>query len=315
MKKLTILIFTIIFIIQQGVASEAGVNSKLNESNAPDNIVESSLENRDVKVFNDGKYFGLKDENGSILIKPEYTKLIMVGKTGWIIQKRGKFGLINSNGDILIEPKFRHVDRLLGRFVKIGNENDFGIYNEFGEEILPPVYSSVDLLYGKMFLTYKNFKYGVSDFDGNILIANVCDDIYMPSKNVMKLKYLGQWYEINDVSSEKLVLTIEKEFLKEENNNLNVSDIVVDTGAISGYSVVTFSDYIIKVVSSISPAHEAAIDDLLLSHGVDTVDLIMKFSWLPKYPVTFLKKYYSHLKNPSNGPLADVRSGLKRRIR
>ena len=129
MTKLTILIFTIICIIQQGVASEAGVNSKLNESNAPDNIVESSLENRDVKVFNDGKYFGLKDENGSILIKPEYTKLIMVGKTGWIIQKRGKFGLINSNGDILIEPKFRHVDRLLGRFVKIGNENDFGIYN------------------------------------------------------------------------------------------------------------------------------------------------------------------------------------------
>ena len=87
------------------------------------------------------------------------------------------------------------------------------------------------------------------------------------------------------------------------------------TGALSGYSILTFSDYVIKVVSSISPAHEETIDDLLLSHGVDTVDLIMKFSWIPKYPVTFAKKYYTHLRNPLNGPLAEIRSGLKRQMR
>ena len=316
MKKVIIFSFIILGMCQQcfGAAEDVNLEIKEDTPGVQSTVVETSLENRDVEVFNDGKYFGIKDKEGNILVKPEYSKLVMVGKTGWIIQKRGKFGLINTKGEPLIEPKFRHVDRLLGRYVKIGNDSDFGIYNEFGEEILPPEYNSIDLLYGKMFLTYKNFRYGVSDFNGNVLIDNVCDDIYMPSKDIMKIKYLGEWYEIEDVSAEKLALPETINNMK-KNSELKVSDIVADTGAISGYSLLTFSDYVIKVVSSISPAHEETIDDLLLSHGVDTVDLIMKFSWIPKYPVTFAKKYYTHLRNPLNGPLAEIRSGLKRQIR
>ena len=314
MKKFIIFSFIIFGMCQQCFAAAEDVNLEINESNTPTNIIETSLENRDVEVFSNDKYFGLKDKDGNILVAPEYSKLVMVGKTGWIIQKHGKFGLMNSKGEYILEPKYRHVDRLLGRYVKIGNDSDFGIYNEFGDEILPPEYNSIDLLYGKMFLTYKNFRYGVSDFNGNVLIDNVCDDIYMPSKNVMKIKYLGEWYEIEDVSAEKLALPDTINNMK-KNSTLKVSDIVADTGAISGYSLLTFSDYVIKIVSSISPAHEEAIDDLLFSHGVDTVDMIMKFSWVPKYPVTFAKKYYTHLRNPLNGPLAEIRSGLKRQIR
>jgi hypothetical protein len=92
-----------------------------------------------------------------------------------------------------------------------------------------------------------------------------------------------------------------------------VTDIVADTRVISGYSLLTFSDYTIKVFSSISPAHEETIDDLILSHGVDTVDILKRFSWVPKYPVTFVKKYYVHIRNPFNGPLSDIRYGLKNR--
>lgn len=314
MKKVILFAFVILFGCCQCFAAAEDVNLEIKESNTPTNIVETSLENRDVEVFQDGKYFGLKDKDGNILVAPEYSKLVMVGKTGWIIQKRGKFGLMNSKGEYILEPRFRHVDRLLGRYVKIGNDSDFGIYNEFGDEILPPEYNSIDLLYGRMFLTYKNFRYGVSDFNGNILIDNVCDDIYMPSKDVMKIKYLGEWYEIENVTAEKLALPETISSMK-KNTTLKVSDIVADTGTISGYSLLTFSDYMIKVVSSISPAHEEAIDDLLLSHGVDTVDLIKKFTWIPKYPVTFAKKYYTHLRNPLNGPLAEIRSGLKRQMR
>lgn len=316
MKKIILATYIILCICQQCYADTTNVNMEIKDDvpGVQSTIVETSFENRDIEVFNDGKYFGLKDKDGNVIVEPKYVKLVMVGKTGWIVQRHGKFGLMNSKGEYLIEPKFRHVDRLLGRYIKIGNDSDFGIYNEFGDEILPPEYNSIDLLYGKMFLTYKNFKYGVSDFNGNTLIANVCDDIYMPSKNVMKIKYLGEWYEIEDVTAEKLALPETIGNMK-KNSTLKVSDIVADTGAISGYSILTFSDYVIKVISSISPAHEEAIDDLLFSHGVDTVDMIMKFSWVPKYPVTFAKKYYTHLRNPLNGPLAEIRSGLKRQIR
>jgi hypothetical protein len=93
-----------------------------------------------------------------------------------------------------------------------------------------------------------------------------------------------------------------------------MKDFFVETGAISGYSVLTFSDYLIKIISSISPAHEETIDELILSHGVDTVGILKKFSWIPKYPVTFSKNYYEHLANPFNGPLSDTRNKLKNKV-
>lgn len=316
MKKLSIILLSIL-LIQTGAIAETISSSidefpTLNSSNDPIFVTEEQTPQK-VKVFCENNRFGLKDENDNIIVPAEYQKMIMVGKNGWIIQKKNKFGLMNSNGDILLETKYRHVDRVLGRFVKIGNDNDFGIYDEYGKEIIPPNYNSIDLLYGRMFLTYKNFRYGVSDFNGNVLIPNICDDIYMPTKDLMKVKYLGSWYEINDVSAEKLAMP---ETITEFNkvSTSKVTDIVADTGAISGYSLLTFSDYLIKVFSSVSPAHEEAIDDLILSHGVDTIDILKKFTWVPKYPVTFAKKYYVHVRNPFNGPLSDIRYGIRKRL-
>lgn len=268
---------------------------------------------KNVKVFSENNRFGLKDDAGNIVVPAEYQKMIMVGDSSWLIQKKNKFGLMDSSGKYLLEPKYRHADRLLGRFVKLGNDSDFGIYNSHGKEIIPPEYNSIDLLYGKMFLTYKNFRYGVTDFAGNILIPNICDDIYMPEKNVMKIKYLGSWYELENVSAETLAMPEEKITLKKTDVS-KVTDIVSDTGIISSYSLLTFSDYFIKAFSSISPAHEEAIDDLVLSHGVDTIDILRKFTWVPKYPVTFAKKYYAHIKNPFNGPLSDIRYGIKSKL-
>ncbi len=266
---------------------------------------------RTAVVFAEKDRFGLKDKNGNIIVPAEYQKIIMAGRNGWIVQKRNKFGLMDSNGNYLIEPKYRYADRILGRYIKLGNDRDFGIYNEFGESIIPPEYSSIDLLYGKMFLTYKHYRYGVSDFNGNILIPNICDDIFMPEKDTMNIKYLGEWYKIENVNAEKLTMPI---INTASNKEYSLKEIFADTGAISGYSVLTFSDYLIKVLSSISPAHEETIDELILSHGVDTVGILKKFSWIPKYPVTFSKNYYEHLVNPFNGPLSDTRNKLKKKV-
>lgn len=266
---------------------------------------------RDVSVFCEHDLFGLKDKDGNIVAPAEYQKIIMTGRSGWIIQKKDKYGLMNSKGEYLIPPKYRYGDRIFGRFTKLGSDNDFGIYNEYGEAILPPEYTSIELLYGQMFLTYKNFRYGVADFKGNILIPNICDDIYMPTKDTMKIKYMGEWYILNDITPDAVAMPEVNSGVATGVSNLNLKNIVADTGNISGYSVLTFSDYFIKIFSSISPAHEETIDDLILSHGVDTVGILKKFSWIPKYPVTFTKKYYAHLRNPFNGPLSDTRNRLK----
>ena len=263
----------------------------------------------------DNKTFGLKNVNNTVIVEPVYKKMIKLGDSAFIIMnKKNKYGLMDSSGSILIEPKYRHVDRVLGKYAKLGNTSDYGLYDETGKAIIPPEYDSLDLLFGGMILTYKNYHYGVSDFSGKVLLDNLFEDIYMPKPNIMRLKYQGQWYEIEQVSADTLTLPEDIHTIKTD-ENFKVTNLVSNTGIVSGYSVLTFTDYLIKVFSSISPAHEATIDELMLSQGADTVNILLKFTWLPKYPFTYAKNYYRTIRNPNNGPLSDVRTNLIRQIK
>lgn len=267
----------------------------------------------DVKFFSENNKFGAKDEQGNIVIKPVYNKLVRLGETTFIAQKKNKFGIIDDKENILVPLRYRHVERVLGQYARLGNYGDFGLYDSTGFAVIPPIYDSIDLLFGGMLLTYKNYKYGVSDFKGRVILDNIFDDIYMPKSNVMRLQYKGQWYEIEQVTSETLTLPMDVEHIA-ENKDYKVSNIVVTTGVVSGYSVLTFSDYIIKLISSISPAHEDTIDQLMFSQGADTVNILIKFSWLPKYPFAYARNYYKYIRNPNNGPLSNVRNKLKKKF-
>lgn len=267
----------------------------------------------DVDVFSEKNKFGLKDKDGNIIVKADYKKIIRLGKSSWIVQKNNRFGLMDCDGNYLIKPKYRHVERILGKFVKLGNDNDYGIYNEYGETVIEPIYSRVDLLFGGMFLTYKDYKYGVVDFEGKQLLSNVFDDIYMPKPNIMRIEYEGQWYEIEQVTAETLTLPDDVKNIK-YNENFKITELINNPLPATGYSVVTATDYFIKLFSSISPAYEDTIDDLMLSQGAETVSIFMKATWLPKFPVTYIKKYYINVRTPNNGPLSDVKKNLKKQM-
>lgn len=272
--------------------------------------------NDDVILYQENEKWGLKDQDGSILTDAIYKKMIRIGYHSWLVQgKNEKFGLTDEKGNIIIEPKYRHADRIMGKYAKLGNSNDFGIYDEYGKIIIPHCYQKIDLLFGRMFLTYKNYKYGVMSFEGKVLLDNEFDDIYMPSKSVMRILYKGEWYEIEKADSGVLVLPENaREHIYDEDSGINLYKFIKETGVISGYSVLTFSDYILKILSSISPAHEETIDELMLSYGADTIDIYKKFSWLPKYPITYAQKYYRIIRNPNSGPLTDFRNDLKRKM-
>jgi len=272
--------------------------------------------NDDVILYQENEKWGLKDKDGSVLTDAIYKKMIRIGYHSWLVQgKNDKFGLTDEKGNIIVEPKYRHADRIMGKYSKLGNSNDFGIYDEYGEIIIPHCYQKIDLLFGRMFLTYKNYKYGVMNFEGKVLLDNEFDDIYMPSKSVMRILYKGEWYEIEKADSGALVLPENaKEHIYDEDSGLNLYKFIKETGVISGYSVLTLSDYVLKIISSISPAHEETIDELMLSYGADTIDIYKKFSWVPKYPITYAQKYYRIIRNPNSGPLTDFRNDLKRKM-
>lgn len=282
----------------------------------PSEPLKSTISMDDEVVFSNDKknvLFGLKDKSGNIIVDAQYKKLIRVGNSAWIINKKNKYGMIDCAGNILVEPKFRHVDRMLGKYVKLGNENNYGVYNEFGEAIIPNEYMSVDLLFGGMFLVKKNYKYGVADRNGKLILNTIFDDIYMPKPNIMRIQYNGQWYEIEQIVSGEFQLPDDVKNIK-ENSDFRVTKFVTDPITASGYSAVTFTDYILKIFSSISPSHEETIDELMFSQGADTVNIFIKCSWLPKYPFTFAKKYYHNIRTPNNGPLNNVKNELKQKM-
>ena len=157
--------------------------------------VNNYLSTDEVAVFSNdkGNLFGLKAKNNNdIIVDARYKKLIKLGNSSWIINKKNKYGLMDCSGNIIVEPKYRHVDRMLGKYAKLGNENNYGVYNEKGENIIPNEYMSIDMLFGEMFLIKKDYKYGIADKNGRIILNTIFDDIYMPKPNIMRIEYNGQ---------------------------------------------------------------------------------------------------------------------------
>ncbi len=267
-----------------------------------------------VMTYSEKNKFGLKKSDGEIITKAIYKKLIRLGDKSWIVQYKNKYGLIDYKGDYIILPKYRNVQRIANRYVKFGNDNDYGLYDENGFTIIQPEYSSIDLLYGRMFLTCKNFRYGIVDMDGNTLLQNEYEDIYMPSPSVMMVQYEGNWCKIESVSENEITLPYDIEEIS-KNSDFKMTNLVVNTGVGAGYSVVTLTDYILKIFTSFSPAYEATIDELMYSQGADTLSILMKFAWIPKFPVVFIKQYYRQLRRPNKSPLANTRNSIKKQLR
>lgn len=303
MKKLVLTLFLVLLFSSQNTFAQTQEPLK------------AQLTMQDVVVFSNNKntLFGLKDKSGNIVVDAQYKKLIRLGTSSWIINKKNKYGIMDSSGNILVEPKFRHVDRMMLKYVKLGNENDYGVYDEKGEIILPNEYMTINMLFGGMFLIKKNYKYGAADRNGNIILKPIFDEIYMPKPNIMRIEYNGQWYEIEQIAGGEIELPEDVKNIK-ENRNFKVTEFVKDPLTASGYSAVTFTDYFLKIFSSISPSHEETIDELMLSQGADTVNIFIKCTWLPKYPFTFAKKYYHNIRTPNNGPLSNVKSDLKKKL-
>ena len=287
-----------------------------NNMNIAQEIEQTKISGRDLTTFSQNERWGFKDKNGNIIVEPIYKKLIRLGDSSWIVQnKRNKFGLIDNCGNVIVPIKYNHADRLVTKFAKFGNTYDYGVYDEYGNTIVEPKFSKIDILYGKMFLTYKNYKYGIVGFDGKTILENEFEDIYMPKPNVMRIKYQGRWIELEQVNADTLTLPADAKHNLATKEDLDLRNIVVNTGVVSGYSVLTFSDYVIKLFSSISPTHEDTVDELMLSQGADTMNIFMKLTWLPKYPFVYVRKYYENVRNPNNGPLTDIRDELKQQIK
>ncbi len=298
MKRILIILFTLILTTNIGFCNEEPYTTS------------------NLTVYSENNKFGLKNNKDEIIVKAHYKKLIRLGDSSWIIQKRNKFGLIDCNGNYLVAPRYSHVERMFGKWVKLGNEKDYGLYDETGKTVIPPMFSSIEPLFGHKFLTYRNYKYGIYSDTGEMLLDNEYDFIYMPTPKTLRIKYNDKWFEFEKVTNEELAnLPNNIVKVKMSDENFKVSQILINTGVGTGYSVVTATDYLLKIFSAISPSYEQTIDDLMLSQGAETVSIFMKLSWIPKFPFVYAKKYYNNIITPNNGPLAEIRNDIKEQMK
>lgn len=266
-------------------------------------------------TFTENGKFGLKNDSGNIIINAKYKKLIRLGESAWIMQDGAKFGIIDDNGKILVKPKYHQAERVLGKFVKFRKGDKYGIFDESGFEILPVKYSSIDLLYGGMFVTSKNYQFGITDLNGQVILDNIFDDIYMPDFNTLVIVYNGRVMNIERQNQQSMNIPVDILDIHKNLSDFNVSDITDSPLASTGYYGVTFTDYVLKLFSSISPAYEQTIDELMFSQGADTVSVLVKCSWIPKFPFVYAKKYYKSIIDPYNGPLSKTKRSLRQRIK
>ena len=263
-----------------------------------------------VNTYSENNKFGLiKGENKTT--KAEYSKLIRLRDSSWIFLKKNKYGIIDNDGNILVEPKYTSAHRFIGKYAKLGYGGLYCIYDENGNLIIDREYSSIEILFGRMFLVGKNFKFGLISFDGDIILAPVADDIYMPKPNILRILYDGNWIEIEHIGSD--TMEIPNDILIGD-DNFKITQLVQNPVIGAGYGVVTFSDYFIKLFSSISPAYEQTIDQLILEHGADTASILIKFSWLAKFPFVYGKNYFKIVVSPNSGPLTDIKSNIKNKL-
>ena len=97
-------------------------------------------------------------------------------------------------------------------------------------------------------------------------------------------------------------------------DGVKITQIIQNPIASAGLGVVSAGDYFIKLFSSISPAYEQTIDELIFNKGADGASALIKCSWLLKFPFVYGKNYINNLIAPNNGPLSDIKSDLKSKI-
>ena len=274
----------------------------------------------DTSVYSDNSRFGLKN-NTDVITKAKYKKLVRLGNTAWIFQERTKFGIIDDNGNIIIKAKYDQAERVLGKYAKFRKGSKYCLLNEKGEDVLenspnekPEMFSSIDLLPGGLIVSSKHHKYGLHSFNGNTNLEHLFDDIYMPDRDTLVVVYGGKPLEFKRQNSNDSPFNfVFVDGLKEQ--DIKLGDLASSPLATTGYYSITFTDYVLKIISSISPAYEETIDDLMFSHGADTVSVLMRFSWLPKFPFVYARNYYYNVTDPTKGPLNKAKKNLRQQIK
>lgn len=130
-----------------------------------------------VESFKEGKNYGLKDENGKIIIPAQYENLSALTQKGIKVKKDGKWGLINYKGEQLTDFKYEKIIARNFGYFRYGDNYKYGLLSPEGEEVTPPIYSKLNIMENGLVLVEKDqSKEGVIDLKGNEVLPMIYND-------------------------------------------------------------------------------------------------------------------------------------------
>lgn len=130
-------------------------------------------------AFKRGQAWGYFDENGKVVQKPIWQWASAYNSLGVAIvtfKETKKQAVIDKKGSYMFSPTDQHLAFLTDKLLEVSSEGKRGVMNIYGKVIVPTKYSRVELLGGYIKVCYGH-KYGLYDFDGNVVFDCIYPEI------------------------------------------------------------------------------------------------------------------------------------------
>lgn len=122
-----------------------------------------------------GNKYGLAEDNGNILIIPQYKKLIEAGNGLLIAQNlKHKYGIVDVNGKIIIPFKYSQINTIGTKYFTAKIKGKWGLYDYDNNIIISPQYQAFDF-YDKFGVAKLNNKWGMIDVNNECLTGFIFD--------------------------------------------------------------------------------------------------------------------------------------------
>lgn len=162
------------------------------------------------KYYNGQSRWGLLNNKGQLIIAPILSEITPLSNGCFRIQKGKKFGLISHDGIVITDIKYDNIALHKKERCYVAEEsyNNSYLLDKEGKEVLSA--SSIKSISDEYFVFKKDYKYGVVDYKGNIVVPN------------------SYGWEINNFFEEDTLFVFERSSGKVDAINKNGEIIVAD---------------------------------------------------------------------------------------
>jgi hypothetical protein len=149
-------------------------------------------------IVNYGGWYGLADQTGKLIFKPELNNLFpnfLFGKNNYIsVGKDGKQAIMDLKGNYLLPPVYDQIESSDEKFFKVSLNGKYGLLDKNFREILPPAFYQLGKFSNGLLTAFKeNEKGGLIELSGKFVLPPVFEDVKAFSGNAAWVKQYGLW--------------------------------------------------------------------------------------------------------------------------